>query len=330
MRGSTKVQARHNSKRDADGLASVQSAPQMVLFQASHQLPSAPEAEAALAAFMKAAAAAEAAQQQLLQDSSSPLAKLLAEDIKLLRIAEAYSEVQRLHHMAIQQKLQQYGSTAATLPGFVYACAAEAAGKARKKAPEDTIDLGELCSLGRQLSTLQGANTTSSSNRSSSSSNMGSSEASMQLLAKDLLCLSTCGTGAALMDTSRQLLSDLRLLVLPDLATLLLESLDPAAAAATCPDLPTTARQDVGWVHTEEEVSLEGGTRRGINAGFCTVDKHSNNSSSSSRSSASVINQQLVASLLQQGLAPSAPGSTPLLLEQQELTRIVDALGGMR
>jgi hypothetical protein len=129
----------------------------MALFQASHQLPSAPEANTALAAFMKAAAAAEAAQQQLLQNSSSPLAKLVAEDTKLLRIAEAYSEVQRLHHMAIQQKLQQYGSTAATLPGFVYACAAETAGKARKKSPGNTIDLGELCSLGRQLSALQGA-----------------------------------------------------------------------------------------------------------------------------------------------------------------------------
>jgi hypothetical protein len=91
-----------------------------MIFRASHQLPSESEARAALASFMEAAAAAEAAQLQLLEGSStaecsSPLAQLLAKDGKLLRIAEAYSKVQRLHHKAIQQKLQQYGSEAAAV-----------------------------------------------------------------------------------------------------------------------------------------------------------------------------------------------------------------------
>jgi hypothetical protein len=83
----------------------------------------------------------------------------------------------------------------------------------------------------------------------------------------------------------------------------------------------------VEWVHTEEEVPLEGGRGRAINSSFCQVDK---GSSSSSSSISGVISQQLVASLLQQGLTPPAPGSTPLLLEQQELSRVVDALDGMR
>jgi hypothetical protein len=96
---------------------------------AYHRLPDEAGAQAAVAAFMEAAAAAEVAQKQLLQDSrsSSWFAELLADQSQLFKVAEAYSELQRLHHMAIQQKLQQYGSTAATLPGFVKACLAEAA-----------------------------------------------------------------------------------------------------------------------------------------------------------------------------------------------------------
>jgi hypothetical protein len=149
-----------------------------------------------------------------------------------------------------------------------------------------------------------------------SSSSSSSSRKSLQLLLLDLLLMVESGLLATKADDSkeRQMLSDLRLLVLPDMATLLLESLDPAAAAAAgC--LPTAARQAVQWTVAGDVPALP----------------HGLNSSSSSCSGGGVagVSEQLVVSLLQQGLVPPAPGSTPQPI-QQPLDSFVAALGGIR
>jgi hypothetical protein len=284
--------------------------------KACHQLPSEAEAHAALAAFDAAVAAAEAAQEQLMRDSSSgssssssPLAQLLAADPQLFKVAEAYTELQWLHHMAIQEKLQQYGPIAATLPGFAYACVAQAQGQANTKQPGDSIGLLELYSMSGSASkrldkllnmfndSLPGGPAALKDLFSDSSSNDSSSP--LMLLAGDLFemlasDLETVPDNAE-QQQQQQLLSDLRLLVLPDLGTLLLESLDPAAAAAGG-QLPSTARQDAQPTSSTSDSDVSG---------------------------------QLVALLLQQGLAPPAPGSTPFRIEQP-LDDFVAALGGMR
>jgi hypothetical protein len=289
---------------------------QRAIPDAFHQLPTEAEAQAALAAFDAAVAAAEAAQQQLMRDSSSgssssPLAQLLAADSQLFKVAEAYTELLWLHHMAIQQKLQQYGPTAATLPGFVYACMAEAQRRANTKQPGDSIELSELDSmrgLGSEqykplLNMLKGD---LPGGPDAVLDLLGSSSSSpLKLLVGDLFEMLASGLltvpGSDGAEQLLLLLSDLRLLVLPDLSTLLLESLDPAAPAAAG-QLPSTARQADQAMPTGQPT--------------CS-------------SSASGVSEQLVASLLQQGLARPAPGSTPLRIEQP-LDDFLAALGGMR
>jgi hypothetical protein len=261
---------------------------------ASHQLLSEAEAQAALAASEAAAAAAEAAQRQLMlnsSSSSSAIAQVLAADPKLYRIAEAYTELQWLHHMAVQQKLQQYGSTAASLPGFAYACLAEAAGKGNNKKPGGSISLYELVSLSKHSAdALQSKMHTFMFGEPpalTQDKGISSPSSPLQLLAEDLLLLlndsavAAAGLGVAKQQQQQQqLLSDLRLLVLPDLSTLLMQSLNSA-------------------------------------------------STSGSSSSAAGVTQQLVAALLQQGCQPPAAGSMPLLIEQQ-LDDFVAALAGKR
>jgi hypothetical protein len=115
-----------------------------------HLLPSEADGQAAIAAFSAAAAAADAAQQQLLSGSSSnPLSELLAADEQLRSVAEAYSTVQSLHHEAVLQKLQQYGPSAASLPGFAYACASEALGMELTAQGGEEIRLESLQDLSR-------------------------------------------------------------------------------------------------------------------------------------------------------------------------------------
>jgi hypothetical protein len=279
---------------------------------ASHQLRTEAEAQAALAAFEAAAAAAEAAQRQLMlnssSSSSSAIAQVLAADHRLHLVAEAYTELQWLHHMAVQQKLQQYGSTAASLPGFAYACLAEAAGQEINKKPGDSISLHELLFMSSPFSSAYQSKITDhilnrihqfvfgeSLASTQAEGTSSSSSSPLQLLAEDLLDLLTRSTAAATaaagQDVSeqqqqQQLPSDLRLLVLPDLATLLLQSLDSATASGS-------------------------------------------SSSSSSSSSAAGVSQHFVAALLQQGSAPPAAGSMPLLIKQQ-LVDFVAALGNKR
>jgi hypothetical protein len=244
--------------------------------------------------------------------SSSPLAQLLAADPQLFKVAEAYTELQWLHHMAIQKKLQQYGPIAATLPGFAYACAAQAQGQANTKQPGDSIELSELytlCASSREHADAWGLGPLNSElgglgavedPRGDSSS---SSSSPLALFARDLYEMLASGLVAVPgsdneeQQQEQQLLSDLRLLVLPDLGTLLLESLDPAGN-----QLPSTARQAVQSTPTGQPASSR---------------------------SAIAVSEQLVASLLQHGLAPPAPGSTPLRIEQP-LHDFVAALGGMR
>jgi hypothetical protein len=251
--------------------------------------------------------------------SSSPIAQLLAADPQLYLVAEAYTELQWLHHMAVQQKLQQYGSTAATLPGFVYACLAEVHRKSSSKEPGDSINLHELLRLaGRPADGAMGkaqdmflqmlGRSVGAEGVSIQSAGSSSSSSPLQLLTEDVLELLASSTVAAVAPDGAQqqqqlLLSDLRLLVLPDLATLLLDSLDPAAAAAGgC--LPRTARQ-------------------GVQSGPPVAAAGQQSSSSSS------VSEQLVASLLQQGFHAPALGSTPLLIEQP-LDDLLAALGGVR
>jgi hypothetical protein len=286
--------------------------------KACHQLPSEAEAQAALAAFDAAVAAAEAAQEQLMHDSSSsggsssssPLAQLLAADPQLFKVAEAYSELQWLHHMAIQQKLQQYGNTAATLPGFAYACAAEARSKESTKRPGDQIKLQELYVVsGRGVKErLEQLQHMLGDALPATDRGIGNSSSPLELLGRDLVEMLASGVTAepAVDDTEQQqeqqLLSDLRLLVLPDLGTLLLQSFNPAAAAAAADQLPTKARQPVQSAPAEQHRCNE---------------------------SAAGISEQLVVLLLQQGLVPPAPGSTPQPI-QQSLDSFVAALGSMR
>jgi hypothetical protein len=238
-----------------------------------HILPSEADGQAAIAAFSAAAAAAEAAQQQLLSGSSSnPLSELLAADEQLRSVSDAYSTVQSLHHEAVLQKLQQYGPSAASLPGFAYACASEALGDEWAAQPNEEVWLVDLHAVRILLE------------RQQPSSN--STQAALISMALDLIKACSCGSG-------RLLLDDLLLLVLPDLRTLLLECISPAAVeAAAGAHLPSVARQQLEWVDLAASSAGDLGSARLETAYFPPLSQGSWDGS---------ISEQLVADLLQQG-----------------------------
>lgn len=256
---------------------------------AMHLLPSKTSGVLQVQQFTQAAAAAEASQAQLLQRKQSHLGHLFNKFPRLEAMAQVYSQVQKLHHQAIQQKLQQYGSIAATLPGFASAVLSEAAGQHALLKPGDTLQIADFLKLLTKLAPKEPV------------VEQGPSAAPQPLaqLARDLAQSIDCGsfTGPATAERSTNpgaQLDDIRLLVLPDLLTLLLDSLSPRAAEAAG-DLPTSGRlQHVEWM-----LPAQGGSPLLSKAGDTATAKGS--ISNSQPDDALLITEQLVSQLLQQG-----------------------------
>jgi hypothetical protein len=232
---------------------------------------------------------------------SNPLSALLAADEQLRSVAEAYSTVQSLHHEAVRQKLQQYGPSAASLPGFAYACASEALGNERAAQPGDKIQLESLQDLRRSL------------NQQQAKSN--STQAALVSMASDLIRACSCGSGRVLLD-------DLLLLVLPDLRTLLLECISPAAVeAAAGAHLPSVARQQLEWAGPS---AFAGKPDSAVaNSLFIFAPAVAKGSWGGS------ISEQLVADLLQQGQQQhtAAVNSRQQPLRLSNLEHVVGQLG---
>lgn len=305
--------SRHASSSSTDLLQPPSSASD----EPTHTLPDDDSAKAARAAFESAAAAAEA-QQQLLLSSGSPLAQLMDQHSKLHTIFETYSTVQSLHHEAIRQLLYQYGSTAASLPGLTYACLVHAVQQLNpgkqdmpahiSKRSGDSITYNELSSLFEQMVATTPDH---------------SSELPLSLFAEALYLTTT--SGMLIPDSSStqlQLLSDLRLLVLPDVMTLLLESLHPGAAAATG-HLPSDQRQHVCW--KAEQQGHDGQVQVTPVEAFQDLQHSSQHHAALNRS---IPSEQLVLQLLQQGLRRPTAADVPLRIE--DVASFVAALGGMR
>jgi hypothetical protein len=117
-------------------------------------------------------------------------------------MVEVYATVQSLHHRVIMQKLQQYGPCAASLPGFVYACAFEVLRQQWTAQPGANIELQDLQSLAQAL---EAKHSNSSSNSSSSSSGADTALASM---ASDLIKAASCGSGGSGGSGQKELLLD--------------------------------------------------------------------------------------------------------------------------
>jgi hypothetical protein len=184
-----------------------------------------------------------------------------------------YGIVQSLHHKAVLQKLQQYGPSAASLPGFAYACANEALGNEWTAQPGATIRLISLQALNKLIHAMQAVS--------------DSAQKALKLIALDLSTACSCGSGTALLD-------DLLLIVLPDLRTLLLECISPAAVAATAGShLPSVARQQLEWVDCAASAGEQGSA---LSHTAILVKPAVLNGSWDG-----CISEQLVAELLQQG-----------------------------
>uniref|UniRef100_A0A383W442 Uncharacterized protein n=1 Tax=Tetradesmus obliquus TaxID=3088 RepID=A0A383W442_TETOB len=206
----TKTVSSSSSRRSQRHVAVAAAAVEAVHGKPYHTLPSEADGQAAVAPFSAAAAAAEAAQQQLLSGTqSSPLSELLTADAQLREIAQVYATVQSLHHKALLRKLQKYGPCAASLPGFAYACVAEALGMQWAAQPGAKVDLGDLHDLTRYAK----------EKFSSSGSNIFQS--ALAGVASDLLQACSRGQGGG--GQPPALREGVQLLVLPDLRTLLLE-----------------------------------------------------------------------------------------------------------
>jgi hypothetical protein len=237
-----------------------------------------------------AAAAAEAAQQQLLSGTqSSPLSSLLAADAQLRTIAQVYGTVQSLHHKAVLQKLQQYGPCDASLAGFAYAFAAEALGKQWTAQPGAVITTQKLKAAARSLQDCIGSVKVRTKVMPADSVTTA-----LELMAIDLLKACNCGPGNPSAGDAT-LLDDLCLLVLPDLGTLLLESLNPAAAAAA--SLPSAARQAVQWIGSQ----CRGSAQDLWSSSLFTLGGKGRVHGARATDSFEAIHEQLLVQLLQQG-----------------------------
>lgn len=198
-----------------------------------------PQAQQAMQDFITAGAAAEAAQEQLAAGAGTievAFQQLLANEPIFRQLVEVYSTVRQLHHRAVLQELEQYGTVAATLPGFAYACLCEAVGQPCSKAPEDSVTFKELKKLHDMLPLVR---------------DPLKPPQSLVQLAQDLFAAVSCGSCSHSSSAKPQLalLDDVKQLVLPDLLTLLLDSLAPAAAIAAGRQMPSTARwKQCQWV----------------------------------------------------------------------------------
>lgn len=275
---------------------------------ASHMLPEEPLASVLVQEFKQAAAAAEARQAQLLGNSTSAFGQLLGSTTRLAGLAQLYSLIQTQHHKAVQQKLQQYGSISATLPGFAYAVLSEAAGQPMTRVPGDQVQLADLFRIFKKISgpTIP--------------EKIPKVPQPLVQLAKDLVYtvssggFSSEGLGKAddVQPPAAVLLDDLKLLVLPDILTLLLDSLSPAAAERAG-QLPSTAR----WKQVEWTAPPEGASSLLAHAG-ATATASGSKETRNDGQGPPLITEQLVTQLLQQPHQRGSTVTSPVRLHQIE------------